>query len=209
MMATGRHLGMIDLDVSRETIEKLEQFLALIKKWNTAINLVSKPSLAMAWDRHILDSAQIFSVTPESAIHFVDIGSGGGLPGIVLAVLSEELAPDRRFTLVESDQRKAAFLREASRALCLNLTVLSERAESISPLGAEVLSARAFAPLSQLLGTAQRHLLPDGCCLFPKGESYMDEIDAAKKEWTFEYEAITSKTDPRGAILKIYGIQHV
>jgi 16S rRNA (guanine527-N7)-methyltransferase len=160
------------------------------------------------WERHIIDSVQIFPHIPSNAIKFLDIGSGGGLPAIVLAILSAELSPDRRFTLVESDQRKSAFLREAVRTLGLTAEILPVRAEALDPRGAEVLSARALAPLAKLLISAQRHLAEGGVCIFPKGESFRQEIAEAEAQFHFEYDAIPSMTDPRGAILKIHGIRN-
>jgi 16S rRNA (guanine527-N7)-methyltransferase len=196
------------IDVSRETSEKLYRFEDLVRKWNPTINLVSKPSLSELWDRHIVDSAQLFSHIPSDANRYLDIGSGGGFPGIVLAVISAELAPMRRFTLVESDQRKAAFLREAGRLLEIKLDVRPARIESLAKIEADLLSARALSPLARLLEAAEQHLAQNGTCLFPKGETYRQEIDDAKNIFDFDYEAIPSLTDPKGAILKIHGIRN-
>jgi 16S rRNA (guanine527-N7)-methyltransferase len=196
------------LDVSRETQSKLEAFEQLVRKWNPAINLVSKASLSSLWSRHIVDSVQLFPHFPENAIDCLDVGSGGGFPGIVLAAIAAELHPAKRFTLVESDQRKATFLREASRQLGLVVDVKSERIELLQPAAADVLSARALAPLSNLLQTAERHLAPGGVCLFPKGESHPKEIEDAQSLFNFDCKIIPSLTDPKGVILKIHGIQH-
>jgi 16S rRNA (guanine527-N7)-methyltransferase len=198
---------LLSFDVSRETLERLEDYEHLIRKWNPTINLVSKASLGDLWQRHIVDSAQIFPLFPMDARRCVDIGSGGGLPGIVLAVISSEMAPERRFTLVEADQRKATFLRQAVRSMGLKVEVVSSRIETLSPLDAEVLTARALAPLSRLMVVAQKHVGVGGVCIFPKGETYLQEIDAARKEFTFECEITQSLTDPKGAILKVYGIR--
>lgn len=196
-------------DVSRETIDRLIEFERLIRKWNPTINLVSKSSLDELWNRHIADSAQLFQHIPKDAGLCVDLGSGGGLPGIVLAAISIDQVPERHFTLVESDQRKATFLRQAVRDLGLNADVIANRVEAIDKLNAEVLTARALAPLSSLLSSAQDHLAENGICLFPKGETHLDEISAARKLFAFECDIIQSLTDPRGAILKIYGIRNV
>lgn len=195
-------------DVSRETMERLIVFDQLIRKWNPTINLISKASMDDLWSRHIEDSAQIYQHIPLDAVKCVDIGSGGGLPGIVLAVIAKDLAPERQFTLIESDQRKATFLRQAVRTLDLNTKVLANRTEAVNPLRADLLSARALAPLSKLLATAQHHLTPKGTCLFPKGETYVQEIADARKQFVFDCDAIQSLTDPKGAILKIHGIQN-
>jgi len=115
-----------DLNVSRETVDRLNDFVILLEKWNKAINLVSKATLDHVWSRHILDSAQIFMYGSMAKL-WVDIGTGGGLPGFVVAVLAAEKAPQMCVTLVESDQRKAEFLREASRALSLSTNILADQ----------------------------------------------------------------------------------
>lgn len=196
------------VDVSRETVDRLVLFEQLIRKWNPAINLVSKSSLDDVWIRHIADSAQLYRHIPAAARRCVDLGSGGGLPGIVLAAISADHSPGRVFTLVESDQRKATFLREAARTLGLNAVIQAHRAEALDPLDAEMISARALAPLSKLLVSAQRHLAKGGVCLFPKGESFVQEVDEAKKQFEFECDPIQSLTDPNGVILLVYGIRN-
>ena len=138
-----------DLDVSRETFEKLKAFAELVRKWNPKINLVSKDSLNDLWSRHILDSVQIFELVPGPG-KWVDLGSGGGFPGIVISILNQE---ERNFdvVMVESDQRKSAFLRTAIRELDLAAKVKTERIEELECLEADVLSARALADLTKLL----------------------------------------------------------
>lgn len=198
----------LSLDVSRETIERLEAYVDLVKKWNPKINLVSKASLGDIWHRHILDSAQLFDLAPDSE-SWVDLGSGGGFPGIVLSILALERNPKGRFTLVESDQRKSAFLRTAIRELDLNAKVLAQRIEDVPPLKAQALSARALADLDILLGFGAKHLASDGTALFPKGESWEKEDRAARERWSYSCEVITSKTNPDAAVLKIKDILRV
>jgi 16S rRNA (guanine527-N7)-methyltransferase len=197
-----------DLNVSRETLEKLRAFSALVEKWTAKINLISKPSIPYLWQRHVLDSAQIFSIEP-SFDHWVDIGSGGGFPGIVIAIIAREESPLSRVTLIESDQRKSTFLRTAIRELDLSAIVISERIEAVDSQGADVLSARALADLPTLIGYAHRHLSPSGTCLFQKGNTWEKENEAAQKLWSYTFEAITSKTSPDAAILKIKDIARV
>lgn len=208
MMLAHRDEGLTGLNVSRETTERLNDFVDLLKKWNKAVNLVSKATLDHAWSRHILDSAQIFEYG-STVKHWVDIGSGGGLPGLVVAVLAAEKAPEMCVTLVESDQRKAEFLREASRALNLTTYILSDRAETVGNLGADVVSARALAPLGDLCALAKRHLSENGKAIFLKGRSCQAEILDARKDWKFELEAHPSKTDPASFVLVLNGIEHV
>lgn len=197
------------LAVSRETIGRLRALETLLNKWNPAINLVAKSTLPQAWQRHILDSAQLYAIAPRTVDHWVDLGSGGGFPGLVIAALSAELDPNRRVTLVEVDQRKATFLREAARQLSLDTAVLSERVEKVAPLAADVLSARALAALPLLCDFATRHLSPDGLALFPKGASYQDELADAARVWRFDVTVHQSDTDPSAVVLEMKAISHV
>lgn len=195
-------------DVSRETNDRLSIYLNLLQRWNQKINLVAKGATDEMLSRHFADSAQLVHLaTPCS--HWADFGSGAGFPGIVVAILGYELFPDVVFTCVESDQRKAAFLRTVSRETGVPVSVISERIESLPPLGADIISARALAPLPILLELAQRHLREQGKCLFMKGETWADEIDAADQEWQFQCEPIPSKTHPKSMILKIGDPQRV
>ena len=196
-----------DLNVSRETFSKLEAFADLVRKWNPKINLVSKNSLDDLWQRHILDSVQVFELA-EGEGHWVDLGSGGGFPGIVVAILNQE-AQTFQVTMVESDQRKCAFLRTAIRELSLTALVKTERIEQLDGLEADILSARALADLTQLLDFTELHLNPDGIVLFPKGQNWQSEDSDAKKVWTYALEAIESKTNPAAATLKIKDIARV
>ncbi len=196
-------------DVSRETRERLRAFEALVKKWSPRINLVSPRSLEDLWSRHILDSAQLFELADRAADLWADLGSGGGFPGFVCAILARDTAPQMRFVLVESDRRKAAFLLQASRELDLDLEVISERVENLAPLGADVLSARALAPLDQLLPMAERHLKPGGSALFPKGATYRQEMKRALEKWAFRSEVYPSKTNEEAAVLKLGDIRRV
>jgi 16S rRNA (guanine527-N7)-methyltransferase len=195
------------LNVSRETIAALQSFEALVQRWNPAINLVSKSSLSQLWPRHILDSAQIFTFCPPKAQSWGDLGSGGGFPGIVVAILAKELMPGLRVTLVESDARKATFLRQAVQALGLPTVVQSQRIESTEPLRADILSARALASLPDLLGFADRHLAPGGTAIFPKGERFPEEIADARKTWAFDVDTRPSLSEAKAAILVIRNIR--
>ena len=195
-------------DVSRETFERLEAYVALIEKWNPKINLVSKSSLPEIWNRHIWDSAQIFDISVEGTV-WADFGSGGGLPGIVLAIFAKECRPDMQFYLVESDQRKCAFLRNAVREIGLNVKVHAERIEVLEPIGASVISARALTDLNGLLGFVERHSAKNGVAILPKGETWEKEVLQAQENWSFKYEEITSKTNSNAAILKIKELARV
>lgn len=198
-----------DLDVSRETFERLKTYEALLKKWNPAINLVSKATLKDAWSRHFVDSAQIFDLAPKDARHWVDLGSGGGFPGMVIAILAAEKAPEMRVTLVESDQRKSTFLRSVARETGVSADVIAKRIEEIPALKADVLSARALASLTHLLDFADQHLCSAGIALFPKGASHAQELVEARESWHFDYQQIPSRTDDGAVIFKIGSITHV
>lgn len=142
-------------------------------------------------------------------MNWVDLGSGGGFPALVVAIMAKRTLTERRVTMVESDQRKAAFLRTVIRQLSLNAEVLVSRVELADPLRADVLSARALADLDQLLIFAQRHLAKDGRCVFLKGETWQNEVEIARKTWSFDLRAHRSKTSPSAAILEIKDIQRV
>lgn len=195
------------LDVSRETEARLRALEHLLAKWNPTINLVAKSTVASAWDRHILDSAQLFAVGPFDI--WADLGSGGGFPGLVIAALAAEKHPSAKIVLVEIDQRKATFLREAARQLGIEVTVKVERIEELDPLGADVVSARALAPLTDLCAFAVRHLAKGGVAVFPKGAGWRDEVKAAKEGWSFDLNQVPSLTDPASVVLLVKEIKHV
>lgn len=200
-------LGEI-LDVSRETTERLEELQALLIKWNPAINLVGRSTLSSVWERHILDSAQIYKLgTPHG--RWADLGSGGGFPGLVVACIAAGRADPIDVTLVESDRRKATFLRTASTQLGLSATVICDRIEHIPPLDAQTISARALAALPLLLTYAKRHVASKGRCLFLKGVNWNQEVALARMEWTFDLDVHPSLTDPDGTILVVEEIAHV
>ncbi|MBN9886087.1 16S rRNA (guanine(527)-N(7))-methyltransferase RsmG [Salipiger abyssi] len=198
-----------DLDVSRETLDRLTHLSALLEKWSSKINLVSRATLEDLWTRHIVDSAQIFQSPRHHTGLWADLGSGGGFPGLVIAILAEELAPELDVTLVESDQRKAVFLRTALRETGVSGRVLVGRIEEIPPLKANILSARALADLPTLLSFTDRHLSPSGQALFLKGANWKKEVAAAGESWKFSCERRTSITDPNAVVLTIGALTHV
>lgn len=194
------------LDVSRETFATLQQFEQLVRRWTPAINLVSKATLPDLWQRHIVDSAQVFALCSIEATHWADLGSGGGFPGIVVAILAKQFRPEMRVTLVESDLRKATFLRQAAQALSLPVVVSASRIESLEPLRADVVSARALAPLAELVAFAHRHMAPGGMAIFPKGARHAEELAAARAEWAFEETTYSSLSQADAAIVVIRNI---
>ncbi|QOL82044.1 16S rRNA (guanine(527)-N(7))-methyltransferase RsmG [Pseudooceanicola spongiae] len=195
-------------DVSRETFERLETYVDLLVRWNSKINLVSKTTIPQVWERHLTDSAQLFSLS-STFTSWVDMGSGGGFPGLVIAIYAAEFCSEGHVTLIESDQRKCAFLRTVGRETGVDVTVISERIESVPPQNADVISARALTSLDGLLEFSVRHMDPNGTALFLKGARWNLELEEAKRLWRFRYEAHQSKTDPEAVILEVGGIERV
>lgn len=204
----GREAFFAAAGVSRETSERLETYAALLTKWNASINLVSKSTIPELWTRHFLDSAQLLALAPEG-LAWADLGTGGGFPGLVVAILAAERRPALRVTCVESDLRKATFLRTVVRETALHVEIVTDRIELAAPLAADILSARALAPLPVLLGYAERHLTPGGTALFPKGTNHADEVAQALATWAFRLDTYPSATDPAAAILKLGDIRRV
>lgn len=196
-------------NVSRETRRRLETYAALLKKWNARINLVSKATLPDLWTRHFADSAQLFRLAPHPVSHWADLGSGGGFPGLVIAIQAIESGTPARVTLVESDARKGAFLRSVICETGAPATVVTGRIESIAPLAADVLSARALADLPTLLGFADRHLGSGGAALFPKGACWQKDLAAAREAWNFDLRVDKSETEDGPVVLSITGVARV
>lgn len=195
--------------VSRETFSRLELYAALLVKWQKTINLVSPSSLGHLWNRHMLDSAQIIDHAPHGAKRWLDLGSGGGFPGLVCAAIAIDTHPELKIDLVEADLRKAAFLRETARQMGLSVGVFSRRIEDLPPQSADVISARALAPLANLCGYAQRHLSDRGIALFQKGARYEEELETARQGWQMEVTVIPSLTDADAVLLRIENLTHV
>lgn len=195
--------------VSRETNARLTIYADLLRKWNASINLVSKATLDELWRRHMADSAQLSDLAPNHVDHWVDFGSGGGFPGLVIAILAMEAETPKLVTLIESDSRKSAFLRTVIRETGANAKVITDRVERIAPLQADLVSARALADLSTLLGFVEHHMMDTGVALFPKGESWEKELEIAQSKWRFDYQFVKSKTETGPGILRISGVSRV
>lgn len=208
-MTDDQNPGSGALNVSRETSERLEILADLLKKWNPRINLVSKSTLTHLWLRHIQDSTQLFHLATPAVDHWLDIGSGGGFPGLVIALMAAEPGAPGKVTLIESDQRKCTFLRTVLRETGITAQVLDARIERAAPQDAQILSARALAELDMLLGFAERHLSATGTALFPKGVTWKKEVAKARESWSFELETITSITEPNSVVLKVKEIRRV
>ena len=205
-----KHINLLPgLNVSRETFLRLKEYEKLLFKWNAKINLVSKSTLDNFWNRHVLDSAQFLSSVSEKAGKWVDLGSGGGLPGLIVAILSDEIEPVNKLFLVEADVRKAVFLKTVCRELGLKVEVYNNRIEELPPISANIVSARALAPLKTLCLYAKNHLEKDGVAVFAKGENWKVELDEAQKKWIFNYEAVKSTLHEGSVVLVLRGIKSV
>jgi 16S rRNA (guanine527-N7)-methyltransferase len=184
--------------VSRETLARLEAYAELLTRWSARINLVGRGTIADVWGRHILDSAQLRPFIADAAKSVIDLGSGAGFPGLVLAILG---VPG--VELVEADSRKCAFLREAVRITEAAVMLRPCRIEAVSRHPVDIVTARACAPLDRLLGLAEPFLAPDSECLFLKGERVEEELTVARKHWTMTESAHQSRSDPRGVVLRL------
>ncbi len=187
-----------DVAIAPADRARLDRFAALLLRWNARINLISRADEAAVWSRHILDSAQLLPLLPPSPGTLIDLGSGAGFPGMVLAVLTSWTVH-----LVEADQRKAAFLREAARNVEADVTIHAVRAEDLRIGPADLVTARALAPLASLLSLAAPLLVPGGICLFPKGRSADSELTAASAKWHMQLERFASQTDSGATVLRI------
>lgn len=192
--------------VSRETMDDLCKFERLVQKWTSKINLISPEEKSRIWNRHIWDSSQLFLLLQKRPLSWIDLGSGGGFPGLVLAVLDKK-ERNLDLTLVESDARKCVFLRTAVRELKLNATVVQKRIEELPTQRPDYISARALAPLENLLGSTEGLRSPRTISVFPKGKNWQSEVDIASKQWQFDIEIHASKTDPQAAILEITNVE--
>ncbi|TDH61641.1 16S rRNA (guanine(527)-N(7))-methyltransferase RsmG [Dankookia rubra] len=188
-----------EVDVPRETEDRLREFVALLLRWNASINLTAERDQATIWRRHVLDSLQLAPLVPDTDGPLVDLGSGAGFPGLMLALVT-----GRETHLVESDRRKSAFLIEAARVLALpRVKIHPTRIEAATLPRAAILTARALAPLTALLPHAHRTLAPGGFALFPKGRTAEQELTDVAGAWIMQVERFPSRTDPIATILRL------
>ena len=191
-------------DIPPHAERRLRDLARLVETWNRRINLIGRGDVPFLWERHILDSAQLAPLLPTDCTTITDLGSGAGFPGLVLAIVAE-----RHVDLVEADERKAAFLREAVRLTGAEVTVHVARAESVRLSPASAITARALAPLPQLLRLAAPLLAEGGVCLFPKGRGTANELTAARREWHMQVEQFPSRTSPSATLLRLREISPV
>ena len=207
-------LKALGINVSRETLQRLEIYAGLLEKWQAKINLVGPATLPDLWRRHFLDSAQLLNLLPASDSlprpgggnssvgggTLVDLGSGAGFPGLVLAIMT-----DWRVHLLDSDQRKCAFLRQVALecGVLPQVTIHAKRIEQVTGIAADVVTARACAPLSELLALAEPFIGEKGTGLFLKGAQAEEELTQAQRRWTMRLDRRESISDPAGVILII------
>jgi 16S rRNA (guanine527-N7)-methyltransferase len=194
--------------VSRETLARLDRFAALLLQWQARIHLIAPSTVSHLWTRHIADSLQLLPLMPEARI-WCDLGSGGGFPGMVIACALAE-HPGAKVHLVESNAKKAAFLREAQRLTGAPATIHCVRAEKFvdsPPPGIEVVTARALASLKLLLDLSCPLLQAGARGLFPKGQDVEVEMAEASRYWNIEATLAPSKTDPHARIVVVHRAQ--
>jgi 16S rRNA (guanine527-N7)-methyltransferase len=191
-------------DVSRETWERAEQLVAILLKWQPRINLVASSTLADVWLRHVADSLQLVRAAPKAKT-WVDLGSGAGFPGLLIAAAR----PEAEVHLVESDQRKCAFMREAARAMGFIVRIHNTRIEACYPElpeRADAVSARALAALPKLLQLAAPLIESGAKGVFPKGREAEAELTAARESWNIEAELVPSISDPHASVIVVSGL---
>ena len=191
------------LNVSRETLNGFYEYETLLSKWNEKINLVSKNTLVDIWERHFLDSGQIIKHVEASGKRWVDMGSGAGFPGLVVALLLRDRKIDCDLVLVEKNPKKGFFLSEVIRKLKLSVEVVNDNIDTLEPLKADILTARAFSELNKLIEIAFRHRKKEGICLFLKGENYRMELDKTLNYWFFDYDIVDSLSSSSGKIIRV------
>jgi 16S rRNA (guanine527-N7)-methyltransferase len=191
-------LKALGINVSRETLPRLAVYAALLEKWQAKINLVGPATLPDLWRRHFLDSAQLLPLLPAATGTLADLGSGAGFPGLVLAIMT-----DWRVHLLDSDQRKCAFLRQVAVdcGIVDRVTIHPKRIEQVTGLAADVVTARACAPLAELLELAEPFIGEKGTGLFLKGAQAEEELTQAQRHWTMRLDRRESISDPAGVIL--------
>ncbi len=192
--------------VSDDVLERLRAFVALLEKWQRTVNLVGRGSLGDVWRRHMLDSTQLGAHLPKDAKIIADIGSGAGFPGLVLAITEADIGAE--FHLIESHARKCAFLNEANRITGAGAVIHHCRMEDLTNITADVIVARAVAPLDKLLQYAFPVLKKGGQCFFLKGKNWREELTKTQKNWIMKESRLQSLSDASGMVLKLEEIEH-
>ena len=196
-------------NVSRETFEKLKTYECLLKEWQTKFNLVSNSTLENAWERHFLDSVQLFKLIPQTAKTLMDFGSGAGFPGMVIAIMANAKTPYLKVSLVESTTKKTLYLNEVKKQVGVEVEIINERIEKIKPHIVDVITSRAMTSLDALLQYALPFCGKKTVCIFPKGKKYAEELQEAQKKWCFNYQIVDSEQSDEGKILVITDLRPI
>lgn len=191
--------------VPRETGERFERYRATLERWNRRINLVGPKTLPDFWRRHAWDSVQVLRFAPPAATRWVDFGSGAGFPGLAVAIVRDDI----QMTVIESNAKKAAFLREAARETGARLVIHAERIEEVTPEPVDVVTARAFAPLARLFDFASPWWRGETMAVLLKGRDVASEIRDAREGWRFDAELHPSETDQEGRVLCVRHLRAV
>lgn len=200
---------VIENSVSRETFERLKAYEASLHEWQKKFNLVSNASLEDAWNRHFLDSMQLFDFIPKTARSLCDFGSGAGFPGMVLAIMAKEKTPYLKVSLIESIKKKTLYLNEVNKITEANAVIINDRIENIPPQSFDVITSRAMASLKDLLNYTKKFFGKNTVCIFPKGKSYAEEITEAEKFWKFDCKIVPSEMSSEGVILIITNLSAI
>ena len=196
-------------NVSRETFLKLKTYQTLLVEWQGKFNLVSKNTIDDAWNRHFLDSVQLFNLIPENTKIMYDFGSGAGFPGMVLAIALKEKLPNIKVTLIESIKKKTLYLNTVQELCNVNVDVLNERIENLKLSKADVITSRAMCNLSDLLKYSYRLTKKETVMIFPKGKTYNEELDVARKTWKFNCQIEANEVSEDGVILIITNLSPI
>lgn len=200
---------VIENSVSRETLERLKAYEVSLHEWQKKFNLVSNASLEDAWNRHFLDSMQLFNFIPKTAKTLCDFGSGAGFPGMVLAIMAKEKTPYLKVSLIESIKKKTLYLNEVNKITEANAVIINDRIENIPPQSFDVITSRAMASLKDLLNYTKKFFGKNTVCIFPKGKSYAEEIAEAEKFWKFDCKIVPSEMSSEGVILIITNLSAI
>lgn len=191
----------INLNVSRGTLADLKAYEASLQEWQQKFNLVSNNTLENAWERHFLDSVQLFDLIPSNSKILYDLGSGAGFPGMVLAIMAKEKTPYLKVSLIESTSKKTLYLKHVAELTKTDVEIINDRIENIKPQPVDVITSRALTALKDLFNYAIRFCDSSTVCIFPKGKKYQEEITDAQKLWKFDYELIPSQQSEEGMII--------
>ena len=191
--------------ILKESTQNIEKYIKILLDWQKHVNLISKNTIPEIEKRHVLDSAQLWKYIPDSSKTLTDVGSGGGFPGIILGILNKTAGFPLRITLIESDSKKAIFLSEVNRQLKLNLNILTERVEKVENLKSDIITARAFSELNQILVLCKKIVSRETIWILPKGKGYQEEIK--KCQFDCQIEQFPNEYS-EGVILKISGVDY-